>query len=253
MRAPCAPPQAVRAPTVRRPGVAGQFLLEGGQPLRDRGFDLDEFFARPERVPARAGANLRAVDGDLGQPHQSFGDQRRHALGQQPVENFHLLDPEVGEPVIVQRHAARQPPIGGVALREPLQFARRPHPFNRRIKPQRKQNRRIGARPSRFALARPYPLVKLRQIEALDETPDDARAMVRRQKPLEIDHVPTQLLSIWSHHPSVAHRRLAPKNQRQRITAGPKRPFLHTLASGNLGVVIHRLDACVAGMTREGR
>ena len=96
-----------------------------------------------------------------------------------------LSDPEVGEPVIVQRHAAREPPIGGVALREPLQFTRRTHPFDRRIKPQRKQNRGIGGRPSRFALARENPIVKRRKIEALDETPHEARAMVRRQQTLQ--------------------------------------------------------------------
>ena len=69
-RAPCAPPRAVRAPPAllprapepraphglaplgpdgSRPQDRCQLLLEGGQPLGDRGFDLDEFFARPER------------------------------------------------------------------------------------------------------------------------------------------------------------------------------------------------------------
>jgi len=56
-------------------------------------------------------------------------------LRQQPVEDFHLLDPEVGEPVIVQRHAARQPAVSDVALREPLQFARRAYPFDRGVEP----------------------------------------------------------------------------------------------------------------------
>jgi TnpA family transposase len=71
----------------------------------------------------------------------------------------------------------------------------------------------------------PYRLVKLRQIEAFDKAPHHARAMVRRQKPLEIDHIPTQLPSVRPHHPSFAHRRFTPQNQRQRITARSKEPI----------------------------
>ena len=179
--------------TARSSWIVRQFLLEGGQPLGGHGFDLEQFFARLERPLAGAGANLRAVDGDLGERHQSLADQRGHTLRQQPVENSHLLGPEVGEPVIVQRHAARPPAIGGVAFGEALQFARRPDPFNRRIEPQRQQDRGIGRRPSRLPVARLHPLIQLRKIEALDETPDDARPRIRRQKPLKIDHIPAQL------------------------------------------------------------
>src|SRR4029077_2101483 len=169
-----------------------------------------------------------------------------------PVENLGAFDPEIGEPVIVQRHAARQPPIGGVALGKPLQFARRPYPFDRRIEPQRKQNRGIGGRPSRLPLARPYPLVKLRQIEALDETPHQARAMVRRQKPLQIDHVPTQLLSIWSHHPSVAHRRLAPKESAsENHSRAEKTISSHALKRESRDPRAHWMPA-FASMTDEG-
>ena len=217
------------APAARGPRIACQLLLEGGQPLGDRGFDLDEFFARPERFLAGAGADLRAVDGDLSKADQPFGDQRRHALRQQPIEDLRLPDPEISEPVIIQRHAARQPPIGGVALGEPFQFARRTHPFNRRIEPQRKQNRGIGGRPARFALARENLrenlIVKLRKIEALDETPDDARAMLRRQKPLEIDPIPAQLTPVRPHHPSFRHRRFTPHLSDERITAQAKAPI----------------------------
>jgi hypothetical protein len=55
---------------------------------------------------------------------QSFADQRRHALRQEPTEGLDAFDPEVGKPVVVRRHASRQPSIGRVALRKPLQFAR---------------------------------------------------------------------------------------------------------------------------------
>ena len=222
------------APAARGPRIACQLLLESGQPLGDRGFDLDEFFARPEQFLAGVGADLRAVDGDLSKADQPFADQRGHALRQQSVERLEVFDPEVGKPVMVQRHAARQPPIGGVALRKPLQFPRRTDPFDRRIEPQRQQDRRVGRRPSRFALARENLIVKLRKIEALDETPDDARAMLRRQKPLEIDHIPAQLTPIRPHHPSFRHRRFPPTSAMRESQRDRKRQFLHTLISGTL-------------------
>ena len=153
-------------------------------------------------------------------------------MRQQPIEDLHAVDPEVGEPVIVQRRAARQPPIGGVALGKPLQFARRPYAFDRGVKPQRKQNRRIGGRPSRFALARENLIVKLRKIEALDKTPHQARAMVRRQQTLKINHIPAQLTPIRPHHPSFRHRRFPHISDRESQPKR-KRQFLHTLVSGN--------------------
>jgi hypothetical protein len=195
--------------TRRSPRIARKRLLERSQTFSDRRFDLDEFFACPERPLAGAGANLRAVDCDLIKADQPFGDQRRHALRQQPIKNLHAVDPEVGEPVIIQRHAARPPPIGGVALGKPLQFARRPHALDRGVKPQRKQNRRIDGRPSRFALARENLIVKGRKIGALDKTPHQARAMVRWQETLKIDHIPAQLPPVRPHHPSFRHRRLS--------------------------------------------
>ena len=110
----------------------------------------------------------------------------RHALRQQPIEDLGAVDAEVGEPVIVDRHTPRQLAIGDVALAKPLQFARRADPFDRRTEPQRHENRRIGGRPSRFAFAREHPIVKRREIEALDEAPDEARVMVRGQRPFEV-------------------------------------------------------------------
>src|ERR1700690_1368666 len=41
--------------TARSSRIVPQFLLEGGQTLADRGFDLEQFLARPERLPAGAG------------------------------------------------------------------------------------------------------------------------------------------------------------------------------------------------------
>jgi hypothetical protein len=140
------------AATARSSRIARKLLLERGQTFADRGFDLDQFLTRPERCLARVGANLRAVDRDLGQPHKPFANQRRHALRQQPIENVHLLNPEVGKPVIIQRHAAREPTIGGVARRKSLQFARPNPPLrssHRATAKAEPQDRRPAAPPSR--------------------------------------------------------------------------------------------------------
>ena len=107
---------AAWAPAVRSSRIVRQLLLEVSQPLGDRGFDLEQFFAGLiaglKRRPAGDGANLRPVNGDLGKAHQPFADQRRHALRQKPIEDIDLLNPKIGEPVMVHRHAPRQPAIG---------------------------------------------------------------------------------------------------------------------------------------------
>src|SRR4029077_18688938 len=84
--------------TSRSPRIARKLLLERGQTLDDRGFDLEQFFACPERLPACVGANLRAVDGDLTMADTPCGTQPRHALRQQPIKDLHAVAPEVGEP-----------------------------------------------------------------------------------------------------------------------------------------------------------
>jgi hypothetical protein len=62
--------------------------------------------------------------------------------------------------------------------------------------------------------ARENLIVKGRKIEALDETPHQARAVVRWQQTLKIDHIPAQLTPIRPHHPSFRHRRF-PKSATQ--------------------------------------
>jgi hypothetical protein len=51
--------------TARSPRIARKLLLKRSQTLGDRAFDLEHFFARPERLLAGAGANLGAIDCDL--------------------------------------------------------------------------------------------------------------------------------------------------------------------------------------------
>ena len=99
-------PLARRLPSTRRsPRILRQLPLEGDQPLGDRGFDLEQFFARLERFLAGAGADLRAVDGDLRKYREnkyvcisnslSRGDKVSSRLGELAL----LEDERVIEPV----------------------------------------------------------------------------------------------------------------------------------------------------------
>jgi hypothetical protein len=98
--------------------------------------------------------HLGAVDRDLGQRHHPFGNQRRDALRQKPIEHLNVHHPEVRKTVIVQRHPAGDPPICQIVLRKPLKLPRRTHSIDRRIKPQRQQNCGIGRRPPGLAFPR---------------------------------------------------------------------------------------------------
>jgi hypothetical protein len=179
--------------------------------------------ALSRRAARRAGTDRWRRTGGPGKATSA-----RHALGQQPVEDLDALDPEVGEPVIVQRHAARQPPIGDVALGKPLQFARRPHPFDRRVKPPRKDRRpvfplRPRAREPERKAAKDRGSRRNSIPCARDGPP---------QQTLKIDHIPAQLTPIRPQQPSFLHRRF---HRISHTESQPKRKrqFLHTLACGN--------------------
>src|SRR5580698_3739546 len=123
--------------TRRSPRIARKLLLEGGHTLRSTAASILSSFSPVLNNPLLALARIfvpsTAISASLTSPSPINAVT---LCVQQPVENLGAFDPEIGEPVIVQRHAARQPPIGGVALGKPLQFARRPYPFDHRIEPQ---------------------------------------------------------------------------------------------------------------------
>src|SRR5208282_718386 len=161
-----------------------------------------------ERIPARTRPHLGAVDGNLGERYHSFGNQRRHAFRQQPVEYRHMRHSEVGKPVIVQRYPAGDPPIRQIALRKPLELPCRADPLNRRIKPQRQHNRRIRRWPPGLAFARFDRLIKRRKVQALDKAQYDPGPMIARQQRLQINEVPSRLKSVRPNEPRLARHRI---------------------------------------------
>ena len=218
---------------VEAPGSSANSCLRAAKRSAP-GFDLDEFVARPERFPARVGANLRAVDGDRIKADQPFGDQRRHALRQQPIENFDASPPENRR--ARDSSAARRRRANDRRHRfAPAAPIRAPNPRPRpSLKPQRQQNRGIGGRPSRFALARENLIVKRRKIEAVDETPRRERAR------WSAGNSPSRsIMSQRNCRRSGRTTRASPSPIRpshisdERITAQAKGQFLHTLVSGN--------------------
>jgi hypothetical protein len=91
--------------------MALDLRLERGKPLLNRSLNPRQLAAGLERIPASIRPHLGAVDGDLGERHNSLGDQRHHAFGQQPVENLHVRHPEVRKPMIIQWHPTGDPSI----------------------------------------------------------------------------------------------------------------------------------------------
>lgn len=85
-------------------------------------------------------------------------------------------------PVRLNRCASRQPAIRHVPAHQTVQLARRAHPFQARVEPQRQQHLRIRGRTPRLAIARPNRLVKSRQFQRLDKPPYQPGTMVRRQQ-----------------------------------------------------------------------
>ena len=106
------------------------------------------------RTLARGSLDLGAVDDDLVGVKQSLRHERRQRFGQQTVKHIGMRHAEVRKPVVVDRNAAGDPAIGQILAGQPVQFARRANPVHRRQKPQRKQHRRVGGRPTHRTLTR---------------------------------------------------------------------------------------------------
>lgn len=65
-----------------------------------------------------------------------------------------MLDPKGGEGVVVETDATGKPAIGVVLGAQPIERASTADALERRIKPQRHQDRRIDRGPSRMSLDR---------------------------------------------------------------------------------------------------
>jgi hypothetical protein len=80
------------------------------------------------------------LDRQFLQGDQLFGDQSGDALGQQAIQQSGILAPKPGQQIVIDRSP--------VLLTQAVNRSRRADPLQRRIKPNRQHNLRIGCRPA---------------------------------------------------------------------------------------------------------
>jgi hypothetical protein len=141
--------------------------------------------------------------GDAGEADLASRQEGGDALGQERVEEIGLLDPEVGQGVVVDADPATQPAIRVVLVAQAVECPRRADALQRGVQPERDEDGRIDRGPPRVALDRPDPSVERREVEALDEGPHQARPVVGRKEALEIggperDLAALRTLESWS-------------------------------------------------------
>src|SRR5664280_1083549 len=151
---------------------------------------------RPRYEPAPAEARTRtpswATRARLTSP---AGEERRHALDEELVEELGGLHPEVGQGVVVDPHAAGDPAVRVVLVTQAVEGPRRADPLEGGVQPERDEDRGVDRRASAVALGRPDPRVEGGEIEALDEGPHQARPVLGRQEALEVGRAQPDLLA----------------------------------------------------------
>src|SRR3974390_2297211 len=156
--------------------------------------------ARAAAVRSRppTGAYPHAILRQPIQINDSAGFPRRHVLDQQPIEKLAIVDAEVAQRVVVDRHPAAQPAIRIMAFAQPLQGPCASHPLAGRVKPQRQQQARRNCRMSRHPLPRFDRILQLAQINLLHVIPNQSGRMVLPDQTVDIhrpqlDLVPLRL------------------------------------------------------------
>ena len=124
-----------RGPLARRADamIAGRrIVVDLALELLDHSARLRQMLLQPGTAAVRscpgAGVHPHAVLRQLAEIDQAAGRQRRHILGQQPVEKLAVADPEVAQRVVVQRHPAGEPAVGIMAFAQPASARALPTP-----------------------------------------------------------------------------------------------------------------------------
>jgi hypothetical protein len=143
--------------------------------------------SRPCRRNDAAPAALDTVLRQAFQTDQAILDQRRHAVGQQPIQHRLMIGAEVRQSMIVHPYAAAQPAINEVALAQAHDLAGAADTIDHRIEPQRQQQTRVD-RPHRVR-ARLDRGVKLTQLQRRHKAPHQTSRMIGRDQGVEINHL----------------------------------------------------------------
>jgi hypothetical protein len=117
-----------------------RIVVELGLEGVDLGLGLGEEALEGRAAPVRCGPSPRPdphpVLGDDGHRHQSVGEQRGGALGEEPVEDVGLIDPEGGQGVVVDADPAGKPAIGVVLGAQPIERPCAADPLECRVQPE---------------------------------------------------------------------------------------------------------------------
>jgi len=209
--------RAARDPSARGGGIVVELVAQDRH-LR-RGILESPLQAAPAAVAAgpRRRAHPDPVVGDPLEGHLAAREERRHALGEEVVEQLGVRHPEVGEGVVVDADPAADPAVGVVLVAQAVEGPGAAHPLERGVQPERHEDRRVDRRTAAVALRLPDLGVEGRQVEALDERPCEASPVLGRQEALEIGRTQGDLLAAG---PLESGPPLAPRASLGWVSAG---------------------------------
>src|SRR5205807_1722082 len=182
-------------------GKLGKQRLHGSDPLFQPPAPAKR--RRPRRRPYP-----NAVLREHVQIDQPLRRQRRHALGQQPVEKLPVIDAKLSQRPVVHHEPAAEPAVDIIPPAQPRQQPRAHNALARRVKPQRQQQPRRDRRMARNAFARLDPHLQLAQIQARDVSPDQPRRVVASDQAVKARSAKLDRVSLRLPHPRRAARGL---------------------------------------------
>src|SRR5262249_6761011 len=180
-----------RAAPGRRPAAAGaarvvlQLLLEPADLLLGLAQVLLQSGPAVERGGASAGADAQAVLGHAGEIDQGLLAQHGPGVRQEPVEEIDVSGTEVGQGVVVDGDAARDPAEGVVVDAQPGQGAGRADALQGSVQPQGDEDARVGGRRPGVPFDGADAVVQGGEVQAPDEVPDEACLVVGVQEILQ--------------------------------------------------------------------
>ena len=177
----------------RPPQIGLQFLLQLGNPDPGLFFQFHQGLPSPHRRAACRGPDLGTVGDDLVQCDQAFLHQSRQTACQKAIEELAALQTELRQHRVVHPDPAADPAIDRMMLAQPRQRAGRPNPVGCRIQPKRKQNARVGRRPTRYLATRLDAIVERLKVQAFHEGPHRSYRVVVNHQALKIDQLKTSL------------------------------------------------------------
>ena len=139
---------------------------------------LFQGFPLLEAVGPGADPDAGAVLGNPVDGHSLALDQYRQHLGQQVVQSRLVVDPEIAEGVIVERHPAAEPAIRVALAAEPVQFAGAGDSPGCGVEPQCDQEPRVGRSPTRLLATGPDGRQETAEVPGQNDGPDSAGVVI---------------------------------------------------------------------------